>query len=137
MSSNHWRANSRLWVEHLRYRRDSYQCQYYTSYRFCDEHVIETTHNNFWNSNCYIAVEKRRDRDRDGRREQIWLCLIMGRWGRERRRRRSNSNSGASDAENKSFWPREVVLQERGIDWRKLDQDLQPPSNIRCPFITF
>jgi hypothetical protein len=33
--------------------------------------------------------------------------------------------------------PREVVLQERGIDWRKLDQDLQPPSNIRCPFITF
>uniref|UniRef100_A0A2N9FFR7 Uncharacterized protein n=1 Tax=Fagus sylvatica TaxID=28930 RepID=A0A2N9FFR7_FAGSY len=27
--------------------------------------------------------------------------------------------------------PREVVLQERGIDWRKLDQDLQPPSNIR------
>ena len=26
--------------------------------------------------------------------------------------------------------PREVVLQERGIDWRKLEQDLIPLSNI-------
>ena len=31
--------------------------------------------------------------------------------------------------------PREVVLQERGIDWRKLDQDLIPLSNIRCLFL--
>jgi hypothetical protein len=27
--------------------------------------------------------------------------------------------------------PREVVLQEKGIDWRKLDFDLQLPSHIR------
>ncbi|KAL6339942.1 hypothetical protein AAG906_035033 [Vitis piasezkii] len=27
--------------------------------------------------------------------------------------------------------PREVVLQEKGIDWRKLDQDLHQPSNTR------
>lgn len=31
--------------------------------------------------------------------------------------------------------PREVVLQERGIDWRKLDQDLIHLSNIRCLFL--
>lgn len=30
--------------------------------------------------------------------------------------------------------PREVVLQEKGIDWRKLDQDLHRSSNARYLF---
>ena len=31
--------------------------------------------------------------------------------------------------------PREVVLQEKGIDWRKLDQDLHRSSNMRYLFL--
>lgn len=28
--------------------------------------------------------------------------------------------------------PREVVLEEKGVDWRKLDEELDYHSNLRC-----
>lgn len=33
--------------------------------------------------------------------------------------------------------PREVVLQEKGVDWRKLDQDVHQGSNTRYLFLMF